>query len=158
MPTRAKVFIPRGLLLEPKKLERAINNALDGAAFSALVDFKVTHRTWITKPIFRLRTPGPGVRLVYTDNLIYHFVSGGTRPHAIVPKKKGGYLVFKSGFTPKSRFRYIGSNKGSKFGPTVFAKKVKHPGTQAREFEQAIGEKWDKELPKTLQRAIDSEI
>ncbi len=44
------------------------------------------------------------------------FVRGGTRPHEIRPKKKGGVLVFKIG------------------GRTIFAKKVNHPGTKANPY------------------------
>ena len=46
------------------------------------------------------------------------FVRGGTKPHEIRPKKKGGVLVFKIG------------------GRTIFAKKVNHPGTKANPYHE----------------------
>ncbi|MDZ7742981.1 MAG: hypothetical protein U5Q03_14915 [Bacteroidota bacterium] len=44
------------------------------------------------------------------------FVTMGTRPHVIVPRKPGGVLVFQAG------------------GQTVFAKRVNHPGTGPNDF------------------------
>lgn len=60
--------------------------------------------------------------------------------------------------TLADRLRVIVSNKGSKGKGVIFRPKVNHPGTKAREFEDAIAEKWQKELPVTMQRAIDSEV
>jgi hypothetical protein len=35
---------------------------------------------------------------------------------------------------------------------------VQHPGTDAREFVETIGEKWNDRLGDVLQRSIDSEV
>jgi hypothetical protein len=48
------------------------------------------------------------------DTPYAHIVSGGQRPHAIVPRNPGGVLVFESG------------------DRTVFTKRVAHPGAQPR--------------------------
>jgi hypothetical protein len=150
-----KVFIPRDLVLDPQKLARAVDNALDAAAEGALVDFKVTTQTWSRKVAFMV-VKQHGRRVVGTDDEIYGYVTEGTRPHVIVARGKA--LAFPgAGFRPKSRVRVIGSNKGNKGSGMVFTKQVNHPGTEAREFEEVIAEKWRTELPRTMQRAIDAE-
>ena len=52
------------------------------------------------------------------------YVTKGTRPHVITPKRAGGVLVFKVG------------------GKTVFATKVQHPGTEANDFFDKIVDDW----------------
>ena len=156
MPS-VKVFVPKSIVGDPRKLSRAVANALDGAAKGAQVDFKTTTATWDHQPAFDIQQPSDDQRVVGTDDDIYSFVSGGTRPHIIVAHGKG--LAFPGGgFRPKTRPRSIGSNKGSKGGAIIVRPRVQHPGTEAREFEQTIAEKWQKELPITMQRAIDSEV
>lgn len=151
------VFVPKSIAGDPRKLARAVTNALDGAAKGALVDFKTTTATWDHQPAFDIQSPSADQRVVGTDDDIYGYVTGGTKPHVIVAHGKG--LAFPGGgFRPKSRPRYIGSNKGSKGGAIIVRPKVHHPGTTAREFEQTIAEKWQKELPITMQRAIDAEL
>lgn len=152
-----KVFVPKSLVADPHKLARAVANGLDGAAKGALVDFKVTTATWSHKPDFDVSEPSADRRVVGTDDEIYDYVTEGTKPHVIVAHGKA--LAFPGGgFRPKTRVRYIGSNKGSKGKGVVFRPRVNHPGTTAREFEQAIAEKWQKQLPIVMQRAIDSEL
>lgn len=157
MPASIKVFIPKGLVADPQKLARAVTNALDGAAEGALIDFKTTTATWSHKVAFQIDKSRPDRRIVGTDDEIYGYVTEGTKPHVIVAHGKA--LAFPGGgFRPKTRVRSIGSNKGAKGKGVVFRKVVHHPGTTAREFEDVIAEKWQKELPVTMQRAIDSEV
>lgn len=152
-----KVFVPKSLVADPVKLGRAVANALDGAAKGAKIDFHATTTTWEHQPDFAITEPSADRRVVGTDDEIYKFVTKGTKPHVIVAH--GGGLAFPGGgFRPKSRPRVIGSNKGSKGGAVIVRPKVNHPGTAPREFEEAIAEKWRAELPKTMQRAIDSEV
>lgn len=56
------------------------------------------------------------------------YVTQGTRPHVIVPRKPGGVLVFQSG------------------GETVFTRRVNHPGTQANPFYDNIVNRWSEYL------------
>lgn len=152
-----KVFVPKSLVADPQKLARAVANGLDGAAKGALEDFKVTTQTWTHQPDFDIQEPSADRRVVGTNDDIYSYVTEGTKPHVIVAHGKA--LAFPGGgFRPKSRPRYIGSNKGSKGGAVIFRPRVQHPGTAPREFEQAIADKWKTELPKIMQRSIDSEL
>jgi hypothetical protein len=153
MPFFAKVFVPRSLGFA--KVKRAFVTALDGAAEGAKVDFETTTATWQHKVGFSIDKQDDR-RIVGTDDEIYHFVNKGTKPHTIVAH--GRALVFPGGgFRPKTRVKVIGSSGGSKGSGTVFRPVVHHPGTDAREFDQAIAEKWQKQLPVIMQRAIDAE-
>ena len=144
---RLEVIVPRQLLFDPKRLERVVENTLNEAATAVKADFNVTTRTWDNRPPFYI-DKSIGERVVYTDDPIYRYVSGGTRVRRV---------IMTPGFSPKSRHRYIGANKGSggvMAGPSM---KISRPGIKAREFAETIKEKWDKELPDQLQRAIDAE-
>lgn len=152
-----KVFVPKSIAGDPRKLARAVANGLDGAAEGALIDFKATTDTWQHKPDFSIQEPSADTRVVGTDDDIYGYVNEGTKPHVIVAH--GKVLAFPgSGFRPKSRVKVIGSNKGSKGSGVVFTKQVNHPGTEARAFDETIAEKWRKQLPKIMQRSIDAEL
>ncbi len=153
-----KVFVPTSIAGDPRKLARAVTNALDGAAKGALVDFKTTTQTWEHQPAFDIQQPSEDQRVVGTDDDIYHFVSGGTKPHIIVPRNGKVLTWIGANYRPKTRPRVIKSNKGGNDNTIVYTKLVQHPGTEAREFDEAIAEKWQKELPITMQRAIDSEV
>lgn len=155
----ASVIVPKGIGLNAKALNRAIENTLTAAARSAKVDFGVTVRTWSAKdkPTFVI------VRLAYqrivgTDSKIYQYVTRGTRPHKIKAKTRAGLAFKVGGFRAKTRPNWIGSNKGAQGKEWRGAREVDHPGTSARGFEQAIGQKWQKELPVLMQQAIDAEF
>lgn len=155
-----KVLIPKQLAADPRRMARAIENALTGAARAAKADFETTTATWEHQPAFDIQVSAPGERVIGTDDRIYSYLDQGTRPHDIAPRKPGGLLRFSaSGFRPKTRPGYIGSNKGAtgSSGP-VFTRRVRHPGITARGFATAIQKKWQRELPVTFQRAIDSEV
>jgi hypothetical protein len=132
--------------LDPKKYEKAISDTLDMLAENVLVDFKVTTRTWSTQPDF-VKEKDPGVRRVYTTNLIYKFVSGGTRVR---------YATMSPGFIAKTKTGVIGSTAG-KGGMMFVSRKFPRPGIEARKFDVAIRDKWIKRTPALLQRAIVSE-
>lgn len=149
------VIIPTEALGQAKKLIAAIENGMDAAAEAALIDFHVTTDTWSHQPRFSVDKPNPGERVIGTDDDIYHFVDAGTKPHTIVAKNKKA-LAFGAGNRAKTQVRVIGSGSGSKGNTQVRTKRVKHPGTDAREFSETIAKKWQKELPVTMQRAIDS--
>lgn len=152
-----KVFVPRDLVADVHTLARAVANGLDGAAKGAEVDFKVTVQTWTHQPDFQVSAPDAASRVVGTDDQIYRYVNDGTKPHLIVAH--GTALAFGgSGFRPKSRPGSIRSNAGSTGRGTIFRKRVHHPGSVARKFDDAIAEKWQAQLPVIMQRAIDSEV
>ncbi len=144
---QARAIVPKDVLLDPKRMARAIENALDGAAEAAKVDFEVTTQTWKHKPEFKIRK-SPGKRVISTDDKPFFFVTRGTRVRR---------ALMSADFRAKTVPRQIRSRAGR--GRVVVIKKtIKRPGIKAREFEEVIGEKWNKQLPVTLQRAIDAEV
>lgn len=140
---------------ESKKWRQIFENAGNMTSKAIEVDFNVTTQTWNHKPDFKIEhSVGKLEWIISTDDIIYKYVSEGTKPHTIVPKV-AKMLVFYTGGRPKSRVGWIGSNKGARGtkGP-VRTMEVHHPGTTARKFAEAIKAKWDLEWPRQLDRAI----
>lgn len=149
-----KVVMPKPKnIIEGIRMRRAINTAMDMYAENVRVDFEVTTATWRHKPVWTIKSPllksvgGAYKRDISTKDKIYAYVSGGTRVRR---------AVMSMGFRPKSRFRYIGANKG-RGGVVFISKKIALPGIKAREFDKAIQEKWQKVFPRLLQDAINTE-
>lgn len=157
MAYAARAIIPDSMLCNPEKIINAVENALDGAALSAKADFGVTTQTWKHKPTFTIARERL-LRTISTIDPIYGYVNDGTNPHEIRPKKPDGILAFGTPFTPKTVPHIIASGQGGRGSKLVYTTLVHHPGNDGREFDKEIRAKWEKELPKILQRAIDSEI
>lgn len=141
------IKLPKSAIPDPKRLIRAVESAMTGTAKAVKVDFDVTTQTWKDRPEFTIEK-SPLERRVYTEDDIYRYVSRGTSIR---------YAHMSDDFAPKTRNGWIGSNKG-KGGLAFISKKNPRPGIKAREFEKVIGEKWQKEFPVNLQRAIDAEL
>jgi hypothetical protein len=151
------VIVPKGAGLNPKAMVRAIENTLNAAAKSAKVDFDVTTRTWTDRPKFVI-VKLPYERVVGTDSKIYLYVTRGTKRHKIKAKNARSLTFKVGGFRAKTRPGWIGSNKGAAGKDWRSAREVNHPGSKARDFEKTIGEKWQKELPVLMQKAVDAEF
>ena len=152
-----KLILPKKLIADPAKLSRALTNALNGVAKDIQIDFKTTTQTWNHKPDFPISSPSTYRRIVATDDEIYGYVNDGTRAH-IIQAKPGKILEFWTPFTSKTLPNKIMSRAG-KVGNTINrARLVQHPGTEARKFDVAIKQKWDKEFGVIMQRAVDSEV
>jgi hypothetical protein len=150
------IKVTRGLMADPRKLERVIENALSAAALGAKADFGVTTQTWQHRPRFTI-VRKTGERIVSTNDEVYGYVDHGTRAHVI--RARGNKpLSFKTGYRAKTSPGRIASSSGSASGSNVFARAVNHPGTKARKFSETIARKWRKELPEIMQRSIDAEV
>jgi hypothetical protein len=155
---KSKVILPRKLSVNPQAMARAITNTMNATARAIQTDFNVTTQTWDDKPTFAIASPTPYTRKIGTDDAIYSMLNEGTPEHDIAPRP-GGTLVFRTPFRPKSRVRYIGSNAGSKGGNVVFTRRpIHHPGTEARDFDKVIAEKWNRQFAGIMQRAVDAEV
>lgn len=142
--------------LDSKKLQRAIDNALEGASLAVKVDFDVTTQTWKNRPPFQIEK-GPNSRAVFTTDKIYTIVTRGAKPHMIYPRHAKA-LRFRGKFRPKTKPGAIRSNAGFIGGAVIYARRVRHPGHKARDFDKVIAEKWAQKFPDTMQRAIDAEV
>ena len=154
--------------LKDDALRLELLNAMRAAGTQIKKDFEKTTATWKRKPKFEmlisLTGPGPVV-LVDTDDEIYGYVSGGTKPHPIFAgiytgKSNKKALAFPARSTPKTKPGFIGSFGGSRSSETVVRPYVNHPGTKARKFEETIQkrrQKWFKgEMEKAMKKAAKS--
>jgi hypothetical protein len=131
-----------------KIARKAIEKALDSSVKPALIkSHQVVVRDWEHKPKFQTRKDIRPDKITMTvfptgDNAkIYTFVDQGTKPH-VIEAKKAPRLAFQTGYKAKTLARPARtvSGGGKASGPVVFAKKVNHPGSEAREFSKTIAE------------------
>jgi hypothetical protein len=148
--------------LRDNKMRLTLLNAVRKAARDIQKDFEKTTETWEHKVKFEslvsLTGPGPVV-LVGTDDEIYTYVDKGTRPHEIwagayTGKSDKTSLAFRTGHTPKTQPRVIGSGPGGTSGDLVYPIMVNHPGTEAREFDVTIAAKWDGAFKRRMEDAM----
>src|SRR3972149_1918819 len=119
-------------------------------------DFEFIVETWDRKPKFVIRKLKSSHRLtvmIFTTDKIFNYLNHGTEPHIITPVR-ANMLHFQSGYTAKSRPRWIGGQQGGGFGDDVFAKRVQHPGTEARKWDEAIARKRRKSLALRINQKI----
>lgn len=135
---------------------RARDQALDTTAKWVKAQQEKTVKGWRDEPTFTIDSPRDNERVIGTDDERYGYVDDGTRPHVIVAR--GKVLKFAPGGTAKTRPRVIGSGAGSRGGAIVFRPRVQHPGTEARDFSETIGEQAEQELAKNMQREIDGVV
>lgn len=119
-------------------------------------DFKRTVKTWKRKVKFEKYVALSRDKieiLVGSDDAIYRFVNEGTQAHVILPKN---YLRlrFKDTFTAKTQPGVIDARQGGASGNDVFSKGVIHPGTKARNFDDAIAKLWQKKMKRRLEAAM----
>ena len=146
-----KTIKPQRLKVKEMRLE--LLNALRKSGTVIRKDFRGTTKNWKHKVKFEqqisLKQPGPTIT-VWTDDEIYNYVDGGTRPHDIwagyyTGKSDKKTLAFPSMFTPKTKPGSLKSGPGSSGGDTVFTPYVRHPGTEPRNFSGQIAKQ---DLPK----------
>lgn len=160
MPRRPtlKPIIPKKPPTNTTKMTRAVLDAIDQETAAIQDDLHKTTRTWKTKVSFRiLKAHSEGDTLVGasgTDNAIYGYVTRGTRPHIIRPRRARA-LRFQGGYSAKTRRGLIGSATGGSFGATVFSQGVQHPGNEAREFEEQIAGLHQKSFVRRVQENIE---
>ena len=150
-----KAILPSRALADFSGLRRVLRNTHRQVVEAARADFHVTTQTWTHQPQFTTNADERGGTVETTDQ-IYGYVSGGTQPHIIRPRRKR-VLRFRIGGQAKTIPNEIMSQRGARGRQIVFARQVRHPGTQARNFDKVIKQKWDREYPAQLQRAIDAE-
>jgi hypothetical protein len=124
-------------------------------------DFQATTATWKHWVKFEKTVDlGDPLRAaVYTDDEIYRYVNDGTEPHPIFAgiytgKSNKRALAFPGTFSAKTAPRVIGSGAGASGGKTSVVPYVNHPGTEAREFDAVIQEKWTPRFKNTMEKAL----
>lgn len=123
-----------------KEIERTIDATIKPEALSY---FERIVASWKHKPGFKARKRVSHEEIVIwvyptgEHKAIWGYVSGGTRPHIIRPKKARA-LVFRTGYEPRTRPGGQYRGPGTATGDLVFAQQVQHPGSKARNFERHI--------------------
>lgn len=145
-----KVIKPKPL--NTKAINSAARKALKAVGEGFKDDFDATTKTWDREVVFETtykESKSSASVTVATDDEIYRYVNDGTEAHIIRPKN-ARILRFASGYTAKTSPGTIGSSTGGSFGASVVARVVRHPGTKARKFDEAILEKWQDKLADEL--------
>ena len=151
------VVRPRQLNVSAMTLE--LVNAMRDFGEEIREQFEDTTNTWHHKPRFEPSTSVPKVGMdvisveTSTSDEVYGFVNEGTKPHAIFPVH-AKVLAFPGTFSPKTFPGIIGSSAGSSGPVDRFSKKVMHPGTEARKFDEVIAERQEKIFKSSLTRTM----
>lgn len=157
MGVKLKAIVP-SKQFKAGDMAAAIDKALAKTLQHGQSAFKATTKSWSTQVTFEIDGPSGGEGAVGTNNDIYGYVSRGTRPHLITPH--GSWLSWEGGtFRAKTRPGVLGSRSGGNrptggVGQAIFARRVQHPGTQARGFEEAVAAKLQPILENEVTAAI----
>jgi len=140
----------RRKFIEAPKVKRMLADAIDAEVKPHYVRrFKEVVADWDHKPEFKSRkfikpdSISVNVFPAGPNKKYWIWVSGGTRPHIIEAKNSptlafmwGGPGSYQAKTKPgKPRYKGPGTVLGGKM---VFPRRVKHPGSKAREFEGVI--------------------
>jgi hypothetical protein len=153
-----QIKVPRNLVLNRAKMQRAIDNAFQAEAERVRSDLAATTETWTNKPTFEIDKPSTYRRTITTRDPIWLMLNVGTKPHIIRPRNGKVLTWMGNAYRAKSRVRQLRSNVGGNNNTIVYAKEVQHPGTTAYEWTEAAAEKSRRHFPAQVQRAIDSEV
>jgi hypothetical protein len=121
--------------------KRIMKQVAQTAEREMLRRYRRTVSTWTHQPQFTSDTEATATSvavIVGTDSPVYAFVDRGTKPHAIVPKRPGYPLRFRSDYQAKTAVGVLNSGAGGASGDWVRAMRVWHPGTKARRFTEMI--------------------
>jgi len=165
MPTVAiRVTRGRRKFAQSRKVKRGLGVVLDNEVKPHFIDaFKRVVANWKHKVEFKAR------KFIRVDKIwldvfpagdnkdIWTFVTKGTRPHPIRPRRAktlaflwGGKGSYKPKTAPVGKFGGPGVVSG---GTMFFSKGVNHPGSEAREFEKTIKEDNKAWFSRTMENA-----
>lgn len=148
--------------LSARNMESQLNAAIAKTLTQAVTEFKKTTRTWRnTTVVFYVTRVANFKGAAGTDNDIYMYVARGTRPHLIRPVRAKslvfGQGVYRAVTTPGvlgSRTTGRGLVGAGGVAKPIFARKVNHPGTKARGFEEAVAKRVQRVHERNVTAAI----
>ena len=122
---------------------------------------------WDHKPGFGVQVINRGGALVSKlmvlgkNAKIWQYVSGGTRPHIIRPRKAkalafpwGGPGSYKPKTTPRGKTATFGGPGTVSNAKMTYRQEVHHPGTEARDLEGLIRNKYAPTFSRIIRKAI----
>ena len=147
--------------LKVDKVRLNILNELRAEGRVIKKEFDKTTATWKgAKPTFEI-----AVGLTGTDAIViigpagstegsqkWIWLNDGTRPH-VIKAKNAPNLVFRTGFTAKTKVRTFSSSVGSSSPPWRSTKQVNHPGIEARDWTGEIVKRRQKKFTKRILKA-----
>jgi hypothetical protein len=148
-----KKFNAKAIMVEAAKEMKGIHRDVNG-------DFDDTVSTWDNKVKFDKEFQQTTKRIRFftgTGNEIYGYVSLGTKPHRIRPKRAKA-LHFMGTYSAKTSPGTIKAKSGGSSGADVFSQGVQHPGTKARNFDVLIAKKWRSPFAKRMRAAVERGI
>lgn len=157
--------------LDPKRFAKALQKATHIMAQTSLKEYQSTVSTWTHSVEFAITenvdvNAATAEYMISTDDLIYHWVDKGTKPHIIRAKQtrdakghfgKRGKLRFMVGGSPKTIPGKLGSGPGAPGSSWVSKTEVHHPGTKARGFGDLIYQHIEKSYAKIAMKEITAE-
>lgn len=127
------VIAPKGRTLEERA--RAAIRALDATADETRGQLGMVVSAWEHHVRFEVSGSGPDERIIATDDAVFAYQNDGTKPHTIMPRRKT-ILRFSSG------------------GATVWARRVRHPGTKAQQWTITIAARMQRRLAARIQQEL----
>lgn len=152
---KSKAIIP-SIPGDPQILGRALQRIQKNTAQRIRRDFEKTTRTWSRKVKFTVSVKRKANELIVeagTDDEIYGYVTGGTKPHPI-RARNAPYLVFRYPTTAKTKPNVLASGKGFVGSNVASKKEVQHPGTEARNFHVIIAKRYQDNIVKDSNKAL----
>lgn len=122
-------------------------------------EFKETVEGWTSAPDFSqtvfMNQDGIITHVFPSGNgtAKYELVNAGSPPHIITPRRRG-MLRFQTGYRAATRPRVIGSRAKARSGNFISTPIVRHPGFEARAFDQTIAEEYADTFAEDMQDAI----
>lgn len=124
---------PKGRTLEERA--RAAMRALDTTAQETRSQLGMVVSDWEHHVRFEVSGSGPEERVIATDDAIFAYQNDGTKPHPIMPRR-ARVLRFQAG------------------GATVWARRVRHPGTKAQQWTITIAARMQRRLAQRIQQEL----
>jgi hypothetical protein len=144
---------------------REVSKTIDNTVKPDLLEyFNKVVKSWRNPPTFQARKSVKPTSITLEvkptgpNAEIWKYVSFGTRPHIIVPKRAkalrfqwGGYGSYKPRTTTSGGYNGPGKVVG---GKQVFRQQVKHPGNKARNFEKHIARWYKTRFQRVMNEAV----
>lgn len=143
---------PNAKKIQFTRFADAAKLGMKDAAEAAEKDLQSTAKTWKHSITITTKERADGYSLSVDDD-VWNMLDKGTRAHRIIARK-AKRLRFGSGFRPKTRPGFVGSQAGSSGGAPVFVSSVNHPGTTARGWSKLIGAKYRAQLKTFISKRI----
>jgi len=133
-----KPIKPKASAVNFAATEKAVRDTMTALAKELQKDLQATTSGWNHAVTFTVQQNRDGYT-VATDDPIWRYGDDGTKPHAIVPRRRK-LLRFTT------------------HGAIVFARGVQHPGTKAHHWSTILQEKYQAEMAHRLNAAIGSTL